>query len=526
MSSRSPGSALLIVLLAVLVILGGCVALPAAPATTPTYSLDAAPNSPLTTAAIAGQPAASTTGVRLLPSGPEAFEARRSLIRAARNSIDLQYFLLRADGSGKELLRDLRDAAQRGVRVRVLLDDLYAPADDLLLGLAALPQAEVRLFNPFPLRGAGVGARYAASLLSFERFNHRMHNKLFIADGAIAITGGRNLADEYFSRSDRSNFVDLDVMATGAAVRTMGQQFDDYWNSPLSWPVQTVAATPSLSVQQLRERFDVAVAGARTPDAPVSSRDFLGQPLLTDELGSGSIDLAWGHVDSFADPAAKPLKRWRDEDNRSYGKSVVRPNVLELMRAAQFEVVMTSPYFVPGELGVELFRGLVARGVKVRVLTNSQASTDQPLVHGAYRRYRRALLEAGVELYELSPKRVGSEERRKSFGLSAGGLHTKSLVIDRQLAVIGSMNFDPRSDHYNTESGLLIRVPQVGSDAAQLARIAALDGAHRVVLSSRGELRWIDPNSDDHTHEEEPETTVLSRWWLRGLSFFAPESLL
>jgi putative cardiolipin synthase len=516
------------VLLAIACLVSGCGSLPAIGERPYELSSPADPASPLARAVELAPTEPQESGFRLLPSGPMALSARLTLAQEATRSLDLQYFMVRADRTGLEVMRSLRDAARRGVRVRLLVDDLYAPSDEVLLALAAHENVEVRLFNPFPLRQPGMGARFLASVFDFEQLNHRMHNKLFIADGTLAITGGRNIADEYYSRRQSANFVDLDILASGEVVGAMSSEFDQYWNSRLAYPVQLVAAKPPQSRVELARRFDELVGGVVAPDRALPyETDFLGRPSLEADLAKGTVPLIRSHGESQADSPDKGVRSDGRRVTGRYGASPVRLSAVALMRSAQKEVILTSPYFVPGEAGIELVRSLTQRGVVVRILTNSLASTDQPLVHGAYRRYRRALLEAGVDLYELSPKWVGNEKQRKAFGLSAGGLHTKSLVIDRSIVVIGSMNFDPRSDHYNTESAVVVHSPELSREVAQLARISSLEGAHRLTLVDGDQIRWIDPSTDDSApHRTEPEASLWLRFWLRVLSVFAPESLL
>ncbi|NUZ09070.1 phospholipase D family protein [Piscinibacter koreensis] len=468
------------------------------------------------------------SGFRLLPSGPAALTARLELVRRAERSLDLQYFMFRGDQTGLELLRLLRDAAARGVRVRLLIDDLYAPSDELLLSFSAHDNVEVRLFNPFALRNAGLGVRFATSLLYFEQLNHRMHNKLFLADGVIAITGGRNIADEYFSRSQSANFVDLDVLAAGPIVASMSGSFDAYWNSELAYPLSSVAAKPAQSAEALRRRFDMLAGAAVAPERALPEEtDVLGRSSLEPELRQGRLRLLWSAGESFADSPQKGIRVRDRQEGQSYGQSAVRLNAVALMRAAKSEIILTSPYLVPGLAGVGFVKDLTRRGVTVRILTNSLASTDQPLVHGAYGRYRVALLQAGADLYELSPKWIGRENQRRIFGSSAGGLHTKSLVIDKETVVVGSMNFDPRSNHFNTESSIVIRSPELGLEAAQLARISSLEGAHRLHLTEDNRLNWAEPVATEGLpHTSEPEASLWLRIWLRILAVLAPESLL
>ena len=481
---------------------------------------------PVAVAALAGQPDRASSGFRLLPSGAHALGTRLELIRQSRHSLDLQYFILQSDETGKELTRLLRDAASRGVRVRVLVDDLYtAGTEELLLTLSSHENIEVRVFNPFLLRHGSVALRFAAQPFDFERLNHRMHNKLFVADGVAAITGGRNIGDEYFSRRDAGNFIDLDVLAVGHVVEQMQAQFDLYWNSDVVRRIQATAHDSS-TIEERRARFDRLT---KLADAPATREkpqpDPLGRPAPAEQLRAGRLELSWGFAESYADSPRKGVSA--DGTNASYGASPMRQRVLDDIRDASKELLLTSPYFIPGPAGLLLLHAAAARGVSVNVLTNSLASTDQPIVHSAYRRYREDLLKSGVHLYELSPVYARREDRRKFFGLSAAGLHTKCLVIDRQELIIGSMNFDPRSAHFNTENGLAIYVPSVSRDAAALLNMAKREAAHRLQLGRDGHIEWIVPvGGNEYEHDQEPDAGIVQRLWLRLISPLAPESLL
>ncbi|GER21385.1 MULTISPECIES: phospholipase D family protein [Variovorax] len=513
-----------------LLALSGCLGLPPSPPSSPTYTLAVSVDAPLSKVVEDSRAVEGSSGFRLLPSGPDALQARLELARMATQSLDLQYFIFQSDSTGREMMRALRDAAARGVRVRLLIDDLYTQGqDELLACLAAHERVEVRLFNPFALRAGGVFARFAASPFFFGRLNHRMHNKLFVADAAWAITGGRNIGDEYFTRNDAGNFIDLDVLAAGKVVGDMSRQFDLYWNSAATVPIEYVAAR-SAPASALRDRFEtltrsasapaLALAGADVPDA-------LGRSPVATEFAAGRVHLAWGDGESYADLPGKALSASQTEGRQEHGSNLVRLNALEHIRAASGEILLTSPYFIPGRAGVDLLAEAARRGVKVSVLTNSLASTDQPLVHGAYRRYRPALLTAGVALFELSPLRAGREEQRKLFGLSVGGLHTKSLVIDRKELFVGSMNFDPRSDRINTESALAIHVAEVAEDAARLAALSKMQAAHQLRLSEGQALEWISPaGGEGPIHADEPESEIWQKIWLQLTSEFAPEGLL
>jgi cardiolipin synthase C len=516
--------------LALLAGLGGCSSLPQSVERQPSTALPATTASTLGRIAAESSPDPLLTGFRLLPIGSFALDTRLQLIRRAERSIDIQYFLLQNDQTGRYLLRALRDAALRGVRVRLLLDDLYtAGSDSLLLGLAAHPNVQLRLFNPFMVGRGSFLTRFALSINEFDRVNRRMHNKLLIADGAMAIAGGRNIANEYFMRHEQANFVDLDAFIIGNLVPQLHELFDDYWNSPAAFPVQTIIparAAPAV----LRAVFDDLTRPDSTPPPePPPVNDVLGYGPIADDLDAGRLGLVWAPAATYAD-APQRIKGLQV----LYGGvplhdiESVRYNVAELMRRARREVVMTTPYFIPGERGVALMEEMRRRDVRVRVLTNSLAATDEPLVHTGYRRYRPQLLRMGVELHELSPVRVRRTSRVGMFDSTQGRLHAKTAVIDRERVFIGSMNFDPRSEKHNTEMGIFIDSPQLAREVLRLMDLDKFQASWRVVLGPDGRsLRWLAQDDDGElVLDREPEADFWTRFWLNVLAPLAPEELL
>ncbi|TAM39743.1 MAG: phospholipase D family protein, partial [Burkholderiaceae bacterium] len=336
------------------------------------------------------------SGLRALPQSVFALDTRLELIRRAQVSLDLQYYLLGNDKTGRLILRSLRDAAQRGVRVRLLLDDLYtAPIDPLLLGLASYPNVEVRLFNPFTFAHSNPLFRYLNFLTDFKRLNHRMHNKLFVADGAMAVVGGRNLADEYYLRNAAANFVDLDVLATGPVVRELSHSFDTYWNSDEVYPLGAMVPTLD-SPQELRRNFDVAVRPALAPQPPeVPPADVYGEPPLGVEIDQHRFHFIRAWADAYADPPSKadPARTAGD------APALLIRKFVEQVDMARSEVQIASPYFIPGSLGMQHLRDLRSRHVKVQILTNSLDSSDEAVVNSSYQRYRIPMLRMGIELY-------------------------------------------------------------------------------------------------------------------------------
>jgi len=465
-----------------------------------------------------------------MPGGDFALDTRLELARRAERSIDVQYYHIANDETGRYFLRTLRDAAQRGVRVRLLMDDLYTSGEDaLLLGLAGTPNLELRLFNAFPAGRSSMVQRFAASLLNFHRVQRRMHNKLFIVDGAMAVAGGRNIADQYFTRTAGANFLDLDIFVAGALVPRLGHLFDMYWNSEYVVPLHAVAK-PSGSGPELQAGVErmTALDGTPRPPAPAPN-DVLGYGPIVDELDSGKLGLIWAPAVAYADSPDRVVGK-----TASYGGvplldvNSVRYNVREQIRRARSEVSITSPYFVPGEGGLEVIAEVYGRGVRMSIVTNSLAATDEPLVHTAYRRYRPRLLRLGVDLYELSSSRARASVRLGLLGSKTGQLHAKTAVIDRRILFIGSMNFDPRSDLLNTEIGLFIDSPELAQQVLKLTEALKQQGAHKLRLAEgKGSIEWVSgPPGREEVLNSEPDSDFWTRMLLKLLAPFVPESFL
>ena len=467
------------------------------------------------------------SGFRLMPLGAFSFDTRVQLVRRAEASLDLQYYHLENDDAGRGLLRALRDAAELGVRVRLLIDDLYTGGnDELFLAFAAHRNVQVRLFNPFSwARASGQGTRFAASIGDWGRVNHRMHNKLFIADGVAAVIGGRNIANEYFLRKQGGNFIDLDAFVVGRVVEPLAALFDRYWNSDPVYPLEAVARS-ALTGAQLRGLFDrVTGVGATEPPPALPSTDILGYGPLREEFDDGRLGLIWGYAYVFADHPDKPFD---GEVGGELLETSVTYNVFEAIKQARAEVLASSPYFVPGPHGMAMLRELRERGVKVTVLTNSLGATDEPLVFQGYSRYRADMLRMGIDLYELSTTRVKRNERMFHFGESLGRLHAKLVVIDRRLSFVGSMNLDPRSATINTELGAIIDSPELARELTRVINLDRLQSSYRVRLTANGRgLEWL--GFDDEREmilSSEPDASAwlsLKTWLLSPL---VPEELL
>lgn len=505
-------------------LLSACGSLPAVKLMADTRTLPVDKSAPLAKIVAASTPQGEHSGFRLMPLGVYSLDARLELAKRATRSLDVQYYVIENDGAGRLLLRALKQAAQRGVQVRLLVDDLYtAHTEQLLLALGATPNIEIRLFNPFCCARSSLATRFTASALDIRRLNHRMHNKLFVADGSLAVVGGRNIADEYFTLNTSQNFVDMDALVAGRVVADLSAIFDRYWNSQEVYPLAAIA-TPQADTISMTADFDshVDMAGAG-PSVTLPPADVLGYGPISEELDSGVIGLLWGDAEAVADPPEKLRSMSADE---AYKTSVTKRFWAEVL-TAQRDVFITSPYLVPGERGLDQLKVLRKREVAVTLLTNSLAANDAAVVHSGYARYRERLLLAGTDLYELSPARTMRGLRLGMFGSSLGRLHSKTAVFDRRRVFIGSVNLDPRSATQNTEMGLFIDSPQLAREMLRIINISRLENAYRVRLDKEGKLEWLAIEGDKEVVlRSEPEASPFSRFKVWLLGPLIPESLL
>jgi putative cardiolipin synthase len=473
----------------------------------------------------ASAPPSPGSGFRLMPHGLYSLDARLELIRRAQSSIDVQYYIVANDRSGRLFMRTLRSAAMRGVRIRLLVDDLYtAGADPMFSGLAAYPNVDVRLFNPFCCARQGMVSRFAASLAEIRRLNHRMHNKLFVVDGVFAVMGGRNVADEYFAKGAQSNFVDMDVLVVGDVVPQLARIFDTYWNSPQAYELAAILGEPA-DLNAARAAFDRLVdEGDQMTAVHVPPMDMLAQRPLAKEIDVGRLQLASGRAVAFADQPGKVMAT----DAEMARTMSVQMNIMDRVAAADRNVVISSPYLIPGDSGVKSFADLRARGVDVVILTNSQAANDVPLAHIGYARYRVAMVRAGVSLYELSA--AGREHGAWDSlpGLSQGRLHAKVAAWDGSMVYIGSMNLDPRSESTNTELGIVVQSPELAADVVRVIDATRRQGSYRVRLAADGErLEWLGMEGPSTSVlASEPDVHPLVQFRNMLLAPFVPEKLL
>jgi putative cardiolipin synthase len=400
------------------------------------------------------------SGFRLLIDGTDALQTRIALARAATKTLDLQYYIAAEDTTGRLLLAAALYAADRGVRVRMLVDDLnFDDTRRLMAALSTHPKIEVRIFNPFGSTHSSVFARTETFLTRIDRFTRRMHNKAMIADGELAIVGGRNLGDEYFSASPKLQFRDLDILAAGPIVGDVSKSFDAFWNSAGAYPLSAVDKR-NYAAGDLRAARAELRAHWREQAQAVGAKPLSAAPLWQ-QIAQGQMGLVWAHATFRVD---SPTKITAPEDDY---RSPPMHALAELLQGAQHEVLLLSPYFVPHDAGIRLLSGLTHRGVRVAVVTNSMASTDAVAVQAGYSPYRMALLQNGVELYEFMPLQR-TRSRFFAGSESRASLHAKAYVIDRRTLVIGSLNFDPRSAHLNSELALVIDSPALAGQVAKL----------------------------------------------------------
>jgi putative cardiolipin synthase len=500
-------------------LMAGCASLPPLEGRTATTALADTAGTRLGRA-VAADVAANPgkTGVHPLPEGHAAFAARVLLAAAAEKSIDAQYYIWHGDQVGYLLFEALWRAAERGVRVRLLLDDLNTGGlDPTIAALDAHPNIEVRLYNPLVQRGA----RMLNFLTDFTRVNRRMHNKSFTVDNQVSVVGGRNIANEYFGAGSGVVYADLDVIAVGAAVREVSKEFDLYWNSPSAYPAASFVGPPGPDgAANLEARF----AATRADPESVAFLEAARSTSLVRDLLGRQLALEWTLARVVYDDPAKTL------DTTARTDVLLFPELVRTMGRAGKSFDLISPYFVPGEEGTAALVMQASKGVKVRILTNSLASSEANVVHSGYAKRREDLLRAGVQLYEIKPTaaREARDEKAKLGSSSSAALHAKTFAVDRSRIFVGSFNFDQRSARLNTEMGLVIDSPTLAQRLAERFDTAAPLVAYEVRLGPDGRsLEWIERTAAGETrYDTEPGTTWFQRWSVDVLSIFPVDWML
>ncbi len=447
----------------------------------------------------------ATSAVYRLDDGGDALGARTGLIARAERTIDIQSYLIKDDVSGNLIALQLAAAAERGVRVRLLMDDaLTDQVDSGLLSLDEHPNIEVRVFNPFPRRRS----RFISLLANFNILNRRMHNKTFTVDNQVTIVGGRNLADEYYQTGGTTEFIDEDLLVVGAPVDEVSDGFDEYWNSPEAIPIsafnQLVAHGP----------VDASLAEARKLVDAHRDGPFLGavDNGIIDDLVAQKLGLIEAKVEVVQDHPDKVRSLIRHEPSASL------EYLQKMVSAAARELIIISPYFVPQQQGIDFFASLVERGVRVVIVTNSLASTNHKSVHAVYARYRKPLLRAGVELYELRPWYVSTQSDRTLT------LHSKVATVDRSRTFVGSFNLDPRSLYLNTEMGIAVESNELANNMATSILDTLPVYAYTLSLSKKEKLQWLLRTAGgDEVITTEPHTSLWRRFLTKLMSLLPIE---
>ncbi len=517
-------------------VLSGCASLPLNTSRTSTTALPRPEETSLwrrIQPQLDGHPGES--GFYLLPSGIDAFIARMLLIDAAERTLDLQYYIFHGDITPKLVVDRMLAAADRGVRIRLLVDDWNIMGKDLVLAMIdAHPNIEVRIFNPVAGSRSSSLSRPFHYLLGAKRIKNRMHNKAFVVDNTAAIVGGRNLGDEYFQAHEDVNFEDMDLMAIGPIAKEVSAGFDEYWNHELAIPIRAFVTRepPAEDIEKARQILDEHREAMKATEFGRKLRE----SDLLKRLEAGRLPVVWAQGEVLYDRPARVNASGIPDPSNSMG-----PRLREMIEGAQTEALLISPYFVPRERGVEMFAKMRQRGVTVKILTNSLASNDVPIAHGGYARYRKDLLRLGVDLFELRPA-PGQREKKDHTqvgGSSGAALHAKTFILDRNVVFVGTLNLDPRSVWSDTQNGIAVRSETLARQAAALFEESA--SAHRAFrvtfrtgstesngsASERDELEWItEEDGREVRYSHEPKTGLWRRLSVKFLSLFAPEKMM
>lgn len=527
LSKRTAAAGLpaLAVLLLIAFLLNGCATLPPGSSfpKTPSVAFDHPEETPLGRTFLAmARDHGGDSGFHIVNRGGDGFVIRAQMIDAAERSIDLQYYIFRGDQTGRLLAEALLRAADRGVRVRILVDDAdREDGDRKIAALQAHPNIEIRIFNPLAYRGSVTAFRYAEFVFNKSRLDYRMHNKLFVVDNAAALLGGRNVGNGFFQLDSDVQFGDDDMFSVGPVVKQLSATFDDYWNSTLAIPAQALEPTRQARLAAFRQ--EMAGPHKKLVINGVDCADLMASGLPLAAVRSGALPLVWAHAQVVCDSPYKADV----ESGKVPGRLMYR-DVFKRMEEVRTELLMITPFLVPGADGMRLVRDLRERGVQVRILTNSLVSAPVPVAQTGYMRSRRALLRVGVELHEVraelgSPK--GSGEPRKMTRYTAYSLHAKIYVFDRESLYVGSMNFDQRSMHLNTEVGLIIDSPELARQAAKrFEAMADLKNSYTVLLQGespggRARLVWrTEEGGEVVNYAREPARSGWQRFKVDSMS--------
>ena len=482
------------------------------------------------------------SGIHMLADAHDAYAARALLARAAERTLDVQYYIWRNDTTGHLLLDELLHAAERGVRVRLLLDDGGTGGMDAILSaLDQHPNIEVRLFNPFVVRTP----KALGYLTDFTRTQRRMHNKSYTADSMASIVGGRNIGDEYFAATDGVLFADLDVVTAGTVVKEIAADFDRYWNSPSAY--STSSLLPQMPQQAIDKVYEGLHADVQRPESQAYVEAVRNSRFSTDLL-AGTLPMQWAETALVSDDPAKVLRKAAPED-------LMLSQLTPAIGEPEHFLEVVSPYFVPTQAGIDAFDKIRQQGIRVRVLTNSLEATDVAVVHAGYEKYRKPLLKMGVELYEMrsqvallppttpslsappanrrkmpSPAALSGSSASSAPGSSGASLHAKTFAIDGQRLFVGSFNFDPRSAVINTEMGVVIKDPVLSQQVSRELDQHLPRMAYKVELDGNNKLTWTgqnpQPPHETQRFDADPGTSWFKRLMVRIMSWLPIEGLL
>ncbi|WP_020561367.1 phospholipase D family protein [Thiofilum flexile] len=447
-----------------------------------------------------------------LSNGSIALLNRIRLIDVAKDTIDIQYYLFHDDDAGRALLQASMEAAQRGVKVRLLLDDMDMKGRDAIFARIRQdqPNLQIRIFNPFWLRSF----RVPEYLARFPQVTRRMHNKSFTVDQVTTIVGGRNVGNEYFNYNSDVAFNDFDMLVSGAGGQEVTQEFNTYWYSGLAYPIEKLGTPANDSVFQYWQQ--PAQQALKTYREEVAKQKDAIQTLLT----NSNQTTYYAPISVLSDRPTKVISPLTAIAGN------ITHDIIKLMQSAKHELIISSPYFIPGEHGLQLFQTLRDAGVNITILTNSYAANDVAAVHAGYSNYRTQLLRMGVKIYELKPQSYQAEGF-SLLGSTRASLHAKAFVVDRKTVFVGSFNLDPRSAIHNTEMGIVFENSQYGTNSVKSSEHYMQTQAYQVVLNDQGELEWQETSgSQTKIYTSEPNVSLLERMLITVISWLPVEWLM
>ncbi len=457
----------------------------------------------------------------MLSDNTDAFAARFALATIAEKTLDIQYFIMHNDASGQYLAYALLSAADRGVHVRILVDDInLSGRDSKFKMLSQHENIEIRIFNPLANRG---WLRNIELLINLDRAGRRMHNKTFIADNTSAIIGGRNIGDEYFDARNNLNFVDLDLLTIGPIVPDITKSFDDYWCSHWATPIESISKTRVVQKQLMKLRRNLNDKWRHAKNTEYFQS--LKHSIFTQKIINKQVDFIWAEADLFYDRPDK-ISNTVSENTTHIG-----PQVMPYFNRAKSEILIATPYFVPGERGVNWFKEKQENGTNIKILTNSLAATDVVAVHAGYKKYRKKLITSCIKLFELKPTAKTSQSKTSKFieGSKHASLHAKYMVVDRQFVFVGSANIDPRSELLNTEIGIMVNSEHLAKQTIDLFEksISPNNSFHLQLGKSNKSLNWATIENGNMVHySSEPEASLMRRFAVYITGLLPVESLL